>query len=166
MSDALVTIRAAGPGDAEAIAAIYAPLVEKTIISFEERPPSAAEMAERIRQVQRDHPYLVAERDGVVLGYAYAGPHRARPAYRHSVDVTAYVAESARGKGVGRQLYEALLTELARRGFHAAFAGIALPNPASVALHEAVGFRHLGTYREVGRKFDQWHDVGWWQRLL
>ncbi len=166
MSGAVATVRAAEPSDAEAIQAIYAPLVEATIISFEERPPSVAEMAERIRRTLADYPYLVAERQGVVLGYTYAGPHRARPAYRFSVDVTAYVAETARGQGVGRRLYAALLAELARRGFHTAFAGIALPNPASVALHEALGFRHLGTYREVGYKFDRWHDVGWWQRLL
>jgi phosphinothricin acetyltransferase len=101
-----------------------------------------------------------------VAGFAYGGPHRTRAAYRWSVDVTVYVAEQARGHGVGRALYGALLPALAERGFHAAFAGIALPNPGSVALHEAVGFTPLGVYREVGFKLGRWHDVGWWQRLL
>ncbi len=159
-------IRSATPEDAAALLAIYAPLVETTAISFEERPPAPDEMARRIEATLPTHPYLLAEAEGAVLGYAYAGPHRARPAYRWSVDVTVYVAERARGGGVGRALYEALLADLSARRFHAAFAGIALPNPASVALHEALGFRHLGTYREVGFKFGRWHDVGWWQRLV
>ncbi|MEM7566523.1 MAG: arsinothricin resistance N-acetyltransferase ArsN1 family B [Pseudomonadota bacterium] len=163
-------IRAATPGDAAAIAAIYAPIVETTPISFEIEPPDAGEMARRIAVTGETHPYLVAETaaetGGTVLGYAYAGPHRARAAYATSVDVTAYVHETARGRGIGRALYEALLADLKRGGWHAAFAGITLPNARSVALHEAVGFSHLGTYREVGRKFDRWYDVGWWQRRL
>ncbi|MEQ8653859.1 MAG: N-acetyltransferase family protein [Kiloniellales bacterium] len=161
-----VSIRAAKREDAGAIRAIYAPLVENTVISFEETPPSETEMAGRIGQILTGYPYLVAEQEGRVLGYAYAGPHRARPAYRWSVDVSVYVAETARGQGLGKQLYRELLEELAQRQFHAAFAGIALPNPASVALHEAVGFRPLGIYRDVGFKFGRWHDVGWWQRLI
>ena len=160
-------IRSARPSDAETVQAIYAPIVETTAISFEDVPPSVTEMAQRIENTSRQgYPYLVAERNGEVIAYAYAGPHRARAAYRSSVDVTIYVAEDARGGGVGRTLYTELLTALRRAEFHAAFAGIALPNPGSIALHEAVGFAHLGTYREVGFKFDRWHDVGWWQRKL
>ena len=159
-------IRSAGVKDAAAIQAIYAPIVERTAISFEDAPPAAAEIARRIVRTLEAYPYLVAERDGQLLGFAYAGPHRARPAYRHSVDVTAYVAEAARRQGVGKALYDALLAALADAGYHAAFAGIALPNPASEALHKAVGFEPVGIYREVGFKFDRWHDVAWWQRLL
>ena len=159
-------IRNAGVKDAAAIQAIYAPIVERTAISFEDAPPAAAEMARRIVRTLEAYPYLVAAREGQLLGYAYAGPHRVRPAYRHSVDVTAYVAEAARRQGVGKALYGALLAALADAGYHAAFAGIALPNPASESLHKAVGFELVGTYREVGFKFGRWHDVAWWQRLL
>lgn len=161
-----LTIRTAKVADAAAIQAIYAPIVEDTAISFEEVPPSIAEMRERIATTMRDYPYLTAERNGEVIGYAYASQHRSRAAYRWSVDVTVYIADQAHRKGVGRALYSRLIAELTERGFHAAFAGIALPNPGSVALHESMGFTPLGIYREVGQKFGRWHDVGWWQRLL
>lgn len=160
-----LTIRTAKVADAAAIQAIYAPIVEDTAISFEEVPPSIAEMRERIATTMRDYPYLIAERNGEVIGYAYASQHRSRAAYRWSVDVTVYIADQAHRKGIGRALYSRLIAELTERGFHAAFAGIALPNPGSVAL-ESMGFTPLGIYREVGQKFGQWHDVGWWQRLL
>jgi L-amino acid N-acyltransferase YncA len=160
------TIRAATTGDAPGVHAIYAPIVESTVISFETVTPSVADMAGRIEAISRSHPYLVAEAEGGIIGFAYASRHRERDGYRFSTDVTAYVAEHARGRGVGRALYGALLPALSQQGFHAAFAGITLPNPASVALHEAMGFTHLGTYREVGFKFGRWLDVGWWQRLL
>ena len=159
-------IRSATVDDAQAIQAIYAPIVTDTVISFEDVPPSVDEMAARIAATLQSHPYLVAERDGRVVGYAYAGSHRSRAAYRRSVDVSAYVADDARRAGIGGTLYRHLLADLQERGYHAAFAGIALPNAASVALHEAVGFRPVGIYREVGFKFDRWHDVGWWQRLI
>lgn len=159
-------IRSAAGADAAALQAIYAPIVETTAISFEEVPPTVAEMAERVEATLRSYPYLVAENGGRVVGFAYASQHRARAAYRRSVDVTVYVAEHVRGAGVGRALYGALLPMLAERGFHAAFGGIALPNPGSVALHEAMGFEPVGVYREVGFKLGRWHDVGWWQRLL
>ncbi|MGH6619425.1 MAG: arsinothricin resistance N-acetyltransferase ArsN1 family B [Alphaproteobacteria bacterium] len=159
-------IRAAAGADAAAMQAIYAPIVATTAISFEEVPPTVEEMAERVETTLRSYPYLVAENGGHVVGFAYASQHRARAAYRRSVDVTVYVAEHARGAGVGRALYGDLLPMLAERGFHAAFGGIALPNPGSVALHEAMGFEHVGVYREVGFKLGRWHDVGWWQRLL
>ena len=113
-----------------------------------------------------NYPYLIATKDNAVIGYAYASQHRTRAAYRHSVDVSVYIAKSARRCGVGRQLYEQLFAELANQRFHAAFAGIALPNESSVALHEAMGFVPVGIYKGVGRKFGRWHDVGWWQRLI
>lgn len=162
----VVSLRRATTADAAGVHAIYAPVVEHTAISFEEVPPSIDEMAARIEATSTAYPYLVAERDGLVVGYAYASQHRTRAAYRWSVDVTVYIAEEARRSGVGSALYTQLFAELVERGFHAAFAGIALPNPASVALHERMGFEPLGIYREVGSKFGRWHDVGWWQRLL
>jgi len=160
------TIRVAQPSDAEAMAAIYAPIVRDTTISFEVEPPTAAEMARRIGATLATHPWLVAERDGLVIGYAYAGRHRDRAAYRWSVDVSAYIDECARRSGAGRALYEKLIAILKRQGFHAAFAGIALPNEPSVGLHEAAGFRPVGIYKEVGFKHGQWRDVGWWRLEL
>lgn len=164
--DSRVLIRPVQVDDAEAIRAIYAPFVEETTVSFEETPPDLAEMARRIETIARDYPFLVATREGAVIGYAYASQHRTRAAYRTSVDVAVYAREDARGQGVGRTLYEELLPRAAEKGYHAAFAGIVLPNAASVALHEAAGFEHLGVYREVGRKFGRWLDVGWWQKRL
>ena len=149
-------------GDARAVQAIYAPYVTDTIISFEDVPPDIVEVERRIAAILPKYPYLVAEEDGRIVGYAY----RTRSAYRTSVDVTVYVASGAQRRGVARCLYSRLLPAAARLGYHAAFAGIALPNEASVGLHEAMGFEPVGIYREVGRKFDAWHDVGWWQRLL
>ena len=161
-----ISIRSATAADAAAVQAIYAPIVEGTAISFEQEPPTVAEMAHRIEDYSATHAFLVAERGGKIAGYAYGSSHRARAAYRHSTEVSAYVAEDARRTGVGRALYEVLLAILAEKGFHAAFAGIALPNAGSVALHEAVGFTPIGVFQQVGFKFGQWHDVGWWQRLL
>jgi len=159
-------VRTARPEDGGAIAAIYRPYVEGTSISFEDVPPTAMEMADRIVTTLTTWPFLVFEENDRVLGYAYAGPHRARSAYRWSVDVTVYAAPHVHRRGLGRALYSELLGRLTRQGFHAAFAGIALPNDKSVGLHEALGFRHLGTYLEVGFKFGRWHDVGWWRRSL
>ncbi len=153
-------------GDAPAVQAIYAPYVSGTAISFEEVPPDIREIERRIAAILPHHPYLVAEEDGRVVGYAYASEHRTRAAYRTSIDVAVYVAPGMQRRGVARALYARLLPAAASMGYHAAFAGIALPNEASVGLHEAMGFELVGIYREVGRKFDAWHDVGWWQRLL
>ncbi|KGB55958.1 N-acetyltransferase GCN5 [Sphingopyxis sp. LC81] len=153
-------------GDAPAVQAIYAPYVSDTTISFEEVPPDITEIERRITTILQRHPYLVAELDGRVVGYAYASEHRTRAAYRTSIDVAVYVAPGTQRMGVARALYARLLPAAAGMGYHAAFAGIALPNEASVGLHEAMGFDLVGIYREVGRKFDAWHDVGWWQRLL
>ncbi len=167
MTDQPAIIRPATAADAPAIQAIYAPFVTDTAISFEEMPPTVDEMVTRIKAAQeQDFEFLVADHAGSVLGYAYAGAHRTRPAYRASVDVSAYVAPEAHRSGIGRRLYAQLLAMLAEKGFHAAFAGITQPNAASVGLHEALGFTHVGTYREVGFKHGAWHDVGWWQRLL
>ncbi len=160
------TVRVATEDDAEAIAGIYAPYVLETAISFEETPPSPEEVAGRIAATLVFYPYLVFAEDGVVVGYAYAGAHRAREAYRWSADVTVYAASGMQRRGVGRTLYRALLAALRQQGLHSAFAGIALPNAASVALHEAMGFTHLGVYREVGFKHGTWHDVGWWRLPL
>ena len=162
----MVLIRAARVEDAAAIAAIYAPYVLETTISFEEVPPGVEEMAGRIASITQHYPYFVAEADGAVIGYAYASQHRTRAAYRTSVDVAVYTVRGGQRRGVGRALYSALLPVAAERGYHAAFAGIALPNEASIGLHRAMGFTPVGIYREVGRKFGQWHDVSWWQRLL
>jgi phosphinothricin acetyltransferase len=159
-------VRIAHESDAPALAAIYAPIVAETAISFETEPPTAEVMAERVRSTLPSHPFLVAEASGQVVGYAYASTHGARHAYQWSTNVTVYVAAEARRSGVGRRLYGVLLPILEAQGFHAAFAGIALPNGASVALHEAVGFEALGVYREVGFKLGRWHDVGYWRRSL
>jgi len=160
------TIRIAEISDAAVIQAIYAPMVERTVISFELEPPSVEEMAKRIDSILPTYPYLVAERGGQVIGYAYASQHRAREAYRWSVDVTVYVAPEAHRSGVARALYGILLPILTKQGFHAAYAGIALPNDGSVGLHEALGFTHIGTYPEVGYKHGAWHDVGYWRLAL
>jgi len=158
-----VSVRVATPADADAVAAIYAPYVLETAISFKEQPPAAAEMGARIAGLTRTHPYLVYEEESQVLGYAYASPHLARPAYRWSANVSAYTDKDAHRRGIGRALYTELLSILRRQGFHSLFAGIALPNEKSVGFHEAFGFVYLGAYREVGFKLGRWHDVGWWR---
>jgi L-amino acid N-acyltransferase YncA len=159
-------IRLATERDAEEIAAIYAPNVTDTIISFESEPPTADEMRLRIEGTLKRYPWLVCERRGRVLGYTYAGAHGSRAAYRWSVDVSVYVHEEARRTGMGRALYTSLFAALDLQGFYNAYAGATLPNPASVGLHESVGFRPLGVYRGVGCKLGVWHDVGWWHLPL
>jgi L-amino acid N-acyltransferase YncA len=159
-------IRLATEHDAGRIAAIYAPTVRNTIISFEVEPPTPDEMRSRIATTLESYPWLVCERRGRVAGYAYAGPHNPRAAYRWSVDVSAYVREAERRTGIGRALYTSLFSVLVLQGFYNAYAGISLPNPASVGLHEAVGFSPVGVYRGVGYKLGAWHDVGWWERSL
>jgi L-amino acid N-acyltransferase YncA len=162
-----VIIRDALPEDAAAIAEIYRPIVEKTVISFELDAPDAAEMQLRMQRVTRRYPWLVAVDSAVVLGYAYGSRHRERAAYASSLDVSVYVDCAVRGRGVGSTLYAALFDLLEQAGtFHRAFAGVALPNDASVALHKKHGFELVGIYREVGRKFGRWIDVAWWQREL
>ncbi len=157
-----IRIREAQAPDAAMIAAIYAPYVRDTIISFETEPPAAEEMSRRLTAIGARYPWLVAEQGGQVLGYAYAGEHRSRAAYRWDVDVAVYLAAEAHRRGIGRRLYGALFEVLRRLGHVNAYAGIALPNAASVSLHEALGFLPVGIYRQVGYKHGAWHDVGWW----
>jgi phosphinothricin acetyltransferase len=160
-------IRSADPErDAAACAAIYAPSVEEGVTSFEERAPSAAEMAARIERISATHPWLVAESGGEVVGYAYACRYEERHAYRWAAGVSVYIAATHRDQGQGRALYEALFERLRRQGFHVACAGITLPNEASVALHERLGFEPVGVSRRIGWKRGAWHDVGWWQLEL
>jgi len=159
-------IRLATTADAPGAQAIYAPVVRETAISFELEPPTVEEMRRRIVKTLERWPWLVCERHGEVLGYVYAGPHRTRPAYQWSVDVSVYVHASARRSGVGRALYRSLLSLLTLQGFCQAYAGITLPNPASVGLHESLGFTPVRVYRGVGYKLGAWHDVGWWQLTL
>jgi L-amino acid N-acyltransferase YncA len=159
-----VEVRPANPqADAAPCAAIYAPNVESGPTSFEEVPPSPQEIAARIEEHSATHAWLVAERDGELAGFAYACRHRARPAYRWSADVSVYVGDGHRGQGVGRALYEALFERLRERRFRVACAGITLPNEASVALHERLGFVRVGVYRGIGWKQGAWRDVGCWQ---
>jgi L-amino acid N-acyltransferase YncA len=152
--------------DAAQIQAIYGPIVRDTPISFELEVPTVDEMRGRIEKTLARFPWLVLDLDGRVAGYAYASTYRTRPAYQWSVEVSAYVHPSHRRCGVGRGLYTALIELLRAQGCYNAYAGIALPNPGSVALHESVGFKPLGVYRAVGYKLDAWHDVGWWSLTI
>ena len=152
--------------DARAIAAIYAPYVRETFISFETEPPDAAEMTQRMRRIGKQYPWLAAAAGGQVIGYAYACENRSRLAYRWSVDVAVYLSASAQRAGTGRGLYRRLFAFLRTQGYVNAFAGISLPNAASVGLHEAMGFTLIGVYRNVGYKRGAWRDVGWWQLAL
>jgi L-amino acid N-acyltransferase YncA len=163
----VIAIRDAQPeSDAAACAAIYAPYVEATAISFEERVPNALEMEARIVHHTSTHPWLVAEQGGEAVGYAYACRHRERPAYRWAADVSVYVAANRRGEGIGRRLYERLFGRLRAQNFQVACAGITLPNEASVRLHESLGFVRTGVSPRIGWKENRWHDVSWWQLEL
>ena len=157
-------VRPAREDDAAAIAAVYAPVVEAGVSSFEAVAPDAAEVRRRMA-ARPLLPWLVAEEDGVV-GYAYASRHRDRAAYRWAADCSIYLASDARGRGVGTALYDALIPLLRDLGYVTVHAGITLPNAASVALHERSGFAPVGVYRAVGFKHGAWHDVGWWQLRL
>jgi phosphinothricin acetyltransferase len=156
-------IRMASVADAAAIAAIYAPFVRDTSVSFEMVPPTPSEMAERITKTLLIAPYLVSEQNGRILGYAYAGQWRTRAAYQWSTEVSVYLDPSAHGRGIGTSLYRVLLDLLRVQGYRMALGGVTLPNAASVALHEKLGFEPVATYRQVGFKFGAWHDVAWWQ---
>lgn len=160
-------MREARVDDADAIAAIYNHYVLTTSISFEETEVSAIDMAGRIADVQAAGlPWLVAEIDGAVAGYAYATKWRVRHAYRFSVESSVYLAPDSAGKGIGAKLYGVLLERLRAGGYHLAIGGIALPNAASVALHEKMGFEKVAHFSEVGFKFGRWTDVGYWQLAL
>jgi L-amino acid N-acyltransferase YncA len=159
-------IRAAHEGDAAAIAAIYNPYVRDTVISFEQTPLSDSDMAQRIREYTAQYPWLVATIDDKVVAYAYATRWRTRAAYDHALESTIYVDQAYVGRGIAGPLYRALLAQLKLRGVHAVIGCIALPNDASVALHEKCGFVKVAHFPEVGRKFDRWVDVGFWQATL
>ena len=175
----MANIRAANPADAAAIAGIYAPYCDGTVISFEETAPTADEMARRIASIGATRPWIVlesacgpgasgdgaprAEDDGTVVGFAYASAHHERAAYRWSVSTAIYVARDHHRRGAGRALYTTLFALLRALGYRQATAGIALPNPASVGLHAAFGFAPVGVYRHIGYKMGGWHDVGWYQ---
>ncbi len=159
-------IRLAQDADVVTIAEIYRPVVESTAISFETIAPGPEEVARRVSETLRSYPWLVCAVEDRIAGYAYATRHRVRSVYQWSVDTSVYIEETYRRRGVGRGLYASLFAILAAQGYCNAYAGIALPNPASVALHESMGFEKIGVYRRVGYKFGQWRDVGWWQRIL
>ncbi|MEA2677835.1 MAG: hypothetical protein QOJ81_1976 [Chloroflexota bacterium] len=153
--------------DAARVAEIYRPAVEGNFISFEEVAPTAYEMAERMRRVLARLPWLVAEDEsGLVVGYAYASPHRERAAYRWSVDISVYVDPAFHRRGIGRLLYDELLKRLRGLGYLNVYAGVTLPNPASVTLHEAIGMHRIGVYERVGYKLGEWRDVAWFGMRL
>jgi phosphinothricin acetyltransferase len=161
-----LNVRTASRRDAAACAAIYAPYVTGTAITFEIDPPSPAEMAERIDATSRTHAWLVLEDGGRVVGYAYGAVFNRRQAYRWVCEVSVYLEPGRRRTGGGRALYEALLPTLSDRGYRVAVAGMTLPNDASVGLHRAMGFEPVGTYRRIGFKHGSWHDVAWVQRSI
>jgi len=159
-------VREASELDAEACAAVYAPYVTDTVISFESEPPTPAQMAERIAAAVRTHAWVVLEDGGRVVGYAYGGPHQTRPAYRWACEVSIYIEPGRRRTGGGRALYEALFARLGERGYRMVVAGMTLPNDASVGLHTAMGFEPVGVYRRIGFKHGAWRDVAWVQRAI
>ncbi len=166
MSGGDPVLRDASERDAVACAAIYAPYVTDTAVSFELVPPEPAEMAARIARAQRSHAWLVLEDEGRVVGYAYGGEYKERAAYQWACEVSVYLEPGRRRTGGGRALYTALFARLAERGFLTAVAGMTLPNAASAGLHRAMGFEPVGTYRRIGWKFNAWHDVAWTQRTI
>jgi L-amino acid N-acyltransferase YncA len=161
-----LAIRCASANDAAQVQEIYAPFCRDTPISFETEPPVVEVIRRRIVETLKALPWLVCDQDGLILGYAYASTHRERAAYRWSVDVSVYIREGHRRRGIGRALYTSLFALLRLQGFQNAIAGATLPNPSSVALHEAMGFQPVGVYRNIGYKCGSWHDVKWWQLML
>jgi phosphinothricin acetyltransferase len=159
-------IRPAQISDAAAICSIYNHYVLQTSVTFEEEAVSEVEMADRVVEVTDSLPWLVLEQQGIVIGFAYASRWKSRCAYRYSVESTIYLDRSSTGRGLGRPLYEALLTEIGRLGRHSVIAGIALPNAASQGIHESLGFKKVAHFEEVGWKFDQWIDVGYWELIF
>jgi phosphinothricin acetyltransferase len=159
-------LRAATPDDAAAIADIYAPFVTASVVSFETEPPQSKAMRARIEAAGSLYPWIVADEGGEILGYAYAARFRERPAYRFTVETSVYLRSGESGRGLGSRLYAPLLATLEAQGFTQAIAAITLPNPASIRLHERLGFAPAGSYRQVGWKLGGWHDVGLWQRPL
>ena len=161
-----IRIRTATEADAVVLLGIYRPFVEASAVSFETVVPTVEEFSARIRKALAGWQWLVAEIDGQCVGYAYGSSHRDRAAYRWSVEVSAYVQPNHHRQGIGRSLYSTLFDDLSEKGYCNAYAGVTLPNEASVALHRGVGFDFIGTFQAVGRKFGKWHDVAWFQRRL
>ncbi len=159
-------IRSALPRDVPDMLEIYGPCIRDTIISFESEVPSVEAFTERLSSYQSKLPWIVLEENHKVIGYAYASPHRERAAYRWSCEVSVYVHSDHRRKGVAQQLYARLFDLLKDFDIHMCFAGISLPNPASVKCHESFGFTPIGVYHEIGYKFGQWIDVGWWEKKM
>lgn len=159
-------IRQATEADAARLLTIYAPYVESTAVSFETFVPSVEEFTARIAKSLSKWQYLVAEHDGALAGYAYGSTHRERAAYRYSVEVSAYLDPRFHRQGIGTALYRRLFDDLIARGYCSAFAGVTLPNEASVGMHRSVGFEEVGVFKRIGWKFDRWHDVAWFQRAL
>ncbi len=161
-----VQIRDVRDDDAQAICDIYNYYINETIITFEEEPLAVTEIEQRINTISADYPYIVAEDAGSLVGYAYANYWRTRSAYRHTVETTIYLDQQATGKGYGKPLYVALLDRLRSEGFHVAMGVIGLPNTASEVMHEQLGFRRAGHFKEVGKKFGKWADVAYWELQL
>ena len=161
-----INIRDARPDDAAAMLDIYRPFVMDTSVSFELTPPTVSEFEARIASAQTQWAWLVAEHAGVVAGYAYASAFRTRAAYRFTVETSAYVHPDHRGRGIAGALYRELFEVLREKGYCNAYAGIALPNDASIAFHKSLGFTHVGTFHRAGWKFGRWHDVSWWEARL
>ena len=159
-------IRLAKPSDARSLLDIYAPYVENTAITFEYEVPTIQDFAIRIEKTLEKYPYLVAEEDGVVLGYAYASTYYARAAYDWAVELSVYVSQDARGKGVGSKLYDALEDLLDQMGYVHFLACISLPNEASLALHRKRGYQQVAHFPKIGYKFNRWHDIVWLQKSL
>ncbi len=159
-------IRPATDQDAQALADIYNHYIEHSTATFEEEPVTASNMIERINKVNNANlPWLVITVDSKIIGYAYAAPWKERSAYRYSVEATVYLDPKAQGKGLGTELYQALFAELKQKSIHSVIAGITLPNPASIALHEKLGMVQVAHFHQIGRKFDQWLDTGYWQLI-
>lgn len=162
-----VIVRSASAADSASIARIYNYYIQNTVITFEDEPVSVQAMATRVAEVQGlSLPWLVAELDSEVIGYAYANKWKVRSAYRYSAETTIYLEQGYEGRGIGTALYSALLPMLRARGIHVAIGGAALPNDASKSLHEKLGFEHVATFRQVGFKQDRWVDVAYWQLVL
>ncbi len=159
-------VRSATPEDSHDICTIYNHYVLNTVVTFEEAPVTVTEMQRRIVDIQSGHCWLVCEEAGKVIGYAYAGPWKTRAAYRHAVEISVYLDPSHTGRGLGRQLYSALIAEMQQLKMHALIGGVAMPNNASIRLHEGLGFRKIAHFAEVGKKFGKWVDVAYWELLL
>jgi len=164
--EVILMIRACQPSDSSQVCVIYNHYVRETVVTFEEEPVADGEMARRISEVTERLPWLVWDQGGAIAGYAYAAPWKPRSAYRFSVEGTVYVSPGFTRRGIGTQLYQALIADLRGRSVHSILGGIALPNPASIALHEKMGFSKIGEFREIGYKFGRWVDVGYWELVL